>query len=318
MIKRREFYSYSLDYLLRNKSKQYAKRKAYSKHEQLNNEDASNRIAEMLQSDIPFATGRMGHFELASMRAYEFCRSNKYEIVMNNLYQCAGFFPNDVSLGDSFLSIMRESIKNMDIIACSGLLCENYFFDRYACSTAVLSKDFGLFEIAKLENCWTASLENKKVLVVSPFSDTIEKQYRKREKLYIGTNILPQFNLQTYQSLLTIGDTVDKRFASWFEALEYMKKEIIKLDFDVALLGCGAYGFPLADEIKKAGKQAIHMGGTLQLLFGIMGRRWDGSQTGQVGKIREDIAKYYNEYWTYPLEERPKDADKVEYGPYWR
>lgn len=49
-----------------------------------------------------------------------------------------------------------------------------------------------------------------------------------------------------------------------------------------------------------------------------MGRRWDGSQTGQVGKIREDIAKYYNEYWTYPLEERPKDADKVEYGPYWR
>lgn len=33
------------------------------------------------------------------------------------------------------------------------------------------------------------------------------------------------------------------------------------------------YGFPLAAHVKHKGKQAIHLGGTLQLLFGIKGNR---------------------------------------------
>ena len=45
----------------------------------------------------------------------------------------------------------------------------------------------------------------------------------------------------------------------------------MKFDFDVALIGCGAYGFPLAAKLKTAGKQAIHLGGVLQALFGIKG-----------------------------------------------
>lgn len=58
------------------------------------------------------------------------------------------------------------------------------------------------------------------------------------------------------------------------------------------------------------------MEGSLQILFGIMGKRWDGSVFG--GKMREDVAKYYNDNWIYPIEERPVDASKVEYGPYWK
>lgn len=48
-----------------------------------------------------------------------------------------------------------------------------------------------------------------------------------------------------------------------------MKDEIDKQDYDIALIGCGAYGFPLAAHIKRSGKKAIHLGGALQLLFGI-------------------------------------------------
>jgi threonine dehydrogenase-like Zn-dependent dehydrogenase len=39
-----------------------------------------------------------------------------------------------------------------------------------------------------------------------------------------------------------------------------MIDEIGKIDFDVAILGCGAYGLPLAAAIKGMGKQAIHLG----------------------------------------------------------
>ena len=64
-------------------------------------------------------------------------------------------------------------------------------------------------------------------------------------------------------------------FKDWFEALEYMEQEIDKIDYDIVLLGCGAYGFPLAAHCKRMGKQAIHLGGVLQLLFGIKGKRWE-------------------------------------------
>lgn len=45
----------------------------------------------------------------------------------------------------------------------------------------------------------------------------------------------------------------------------------MKINFDTAIIGCGAYGMPLAAQIKNAGRQAIHLGGAVQLLFGIKG-----------------------------------------------
>ncbi|MGG6498696.1 UNVERIFIED_CONTAM: hypothetical protein NY603_37795, partial [Bacteroidetes bacterium 56_B9] len=79
--------------------------------------------------------------------------------------------------------------------------------------------------------------------------------------------ILPAFDLQTIKAVQTIGNYIDSRFNTWFDALEFMKNEIDKREYDICLLGCGAYGLPLAAHIKRTGKKAIHMGGSLQLLF---------------------------------------------------
>ena len=50
-----------------------------------------------------------------------------------------------------------------------------------------------------------------------------------------------------------------------------MKNQIVKTDFDIAIIGAGAYGFSLAAFIKKIGKKAVHLGGPTQVLFGIKG-----------------------------------------------
>ena len=98
-------------------------------------------------------------------------------------------------------------------------------------------------------------------------------------------------------------------FDDWFAALEYMYNEAMKIDFDIAIIGCGAYGFPLAAKLKKAGKQAIHLGGATQILFGIWGSRWDNV---------EPIRKLKNEFWVRPSkEETPSGAKKVENACYW-
>ena len=86
-------------------------------------------------------------------------------------------------------------------------------------------------------------------------------------------------------------------------------KEALKIDFDVALIGCGAYGMPLAANLKKAGKQAIHMGGVLQIMFGIKGKRWDSDPI---------VSKLYNASWIRPSDsEKPGIANKIEGGCYW-
>ena len=83
-----------------------------------------------------------------------------------------------------------------------------------------------------------------------------------------------------------------------------------KIEFDVAIIGCGAYGFPLAAEIKRMGKIAIHMGGATQLLFGIRGKRWDD----WVGVYK----KMVNEYWVRPSEEEKiSEGYKIENNFYW-
>jgi hypothetical protein len=43
--------------------------------------------------------------------------------------------------------------------------------------------------------------------------------------------------------------------------LPWHAKDIDCLEFDVALIGAGAYGLPLAACVKRLGKKAIHMGG---------------------------------------------------------
>lgn len=46
-------------------------------------------------------------------------------------------------------------------------------------------------------------------------------------------------------------------------------------DYDVAIVGAGAYSLPLAAHARDAGHAAIQMSGATQLLFGIKGKRWD-------------------------------------------
>lgn len=318
-MKKLSWYVYGVDYVLRSKCKKiyripYCRRKMYTA------EEANNVIYDRLLSGETFFAGRIGLFEMAAMRAYEFGNRDKYEIVMKQIYDCAGFFPFNLSLGDRFLAEMKKALEEVDLLACSNELAENYFMNRYTKQTTIGTELFTVMEPWRFARPWSSALAGKKVLVVSPFEESIQEQYKRREQLFQGTDILPEFELITYQSLQTTGDLTDDRFATWFDALEYMYQEIKEIDFDVALLGCGAYGFPLAAKIKAEGKQVIHMGGVLQILFGIMGKRWDGTgPNSQTHQIREDIAEYYNEYWTYPKDsEKPSSAGKIEYGPYWR
>lgn len=156
--------------------------------------------------------------------------------------------------------------------------------------------------------------EGKRVLVVHPFKQSIVRQYNEnRTKLFKSPDILPDFQLEVIQSVQSIAGE-KTRFKDWFEALDYMKEEISKKEFDLLITGCGAYGLPLAAFGKELGKKAIHLGGGTQLLFGIKGRRWEGKYHGDDTRF----ADLFNEYWIYPSkDETPKYSKNIEGGCYW-
>jgi hypothetical protein len=155
---------------------------------------------------------------------------------------------------------------------------------------------------------WSAALAGRRVLVVHPFATSIERQFMRRLELFADPQVLPEFELLTLRPPLTLGGANDG-YASWSIALDDLLARVREIQFDVALLGCGAYGLPLAGAIKAMGRSALHLGGALQLLFGIRGRRWEAMPR---------FSALMNGSWVRPLpEETPAAAPQVDGGSYW-
>ncbi len=220
----------------------------------------------------------------------------------------AGIFPvSDAGL-DAFSLVTFEACSQIDILGVwSHPLHLEEQLQQERCPDAQL---IALPTIEPYRDAapWSAALKGKRVLVIHPFETSIQAQYQKRQQLFESPDVLPEFELQTIRAVQTNagGQT---SFASWSDALGSMTAQIDALAFDVALIGAGAYGLPLAAHVKSTGRQAVHLGGALQLLFGIKGARWDS---------RPDVSRLYNQHWVRPLpEETPQDSEKVEEGCYW-
>jgi hypothetical protein len=282
---------------------------------------ASDLIKETLLKDESCMICRFGSLELQVMVAYlnqtevhgalqkAMCLARMEPLNFNTVlkqrfrYQ-AGFFPADDEHMSRFAKQMIDDSKLIDIVGVWR--SEQHRIAKFFPQAS--NVPLGILEPYSFADPWSAALKGKKVLMVHPFEDTIRKQYAKRELLFKDANVLPEFELKTLKAVQSAADSkVD--FATWFDALKYMCDEMEKIDFDIALIGAGAYGFPLAAHVKRIGKKAVHMGGGSQLLFGIKGNRWDNI---------EFYRNLYNEHWTRAsTEETPVNCGKVEGGTYW-
>ncbi|WP_289037002.1 hypothetical protein [uncultured Zobellia sp.] len=234
---------------------------------------------------------------------------------MQQMQNWSGFFPPTEEKIQQFCELMLEDIKEVDVLG-SWVANEQYVVDQIKAQLVHLR----LLEPFYVSQPWTRALKGKKVLVVHPFTETIAHQYKNREKLFVNPDVLPEFaSLGLVKAVQSLGQGSD-RFADWFDALQWMKDEIDKQDYDVCLIGCGAYGFPLAAHVKRQGKKAVHIGGSLQLLFGIKGKRWEDPNYGVEawGIPQGFYPAMMNKHWVRPGQtETPKTAGQVEGACYW-
>ena len=275
--------------------------------------NAANRlIGSRIRSGEPFMACRFGSGEMRTfLKTLEVdmgIRRSIPEANMDSMCINAGFFPRQQDAVMRFGRLMGDACRDVDLLATWDTLpMENYVLNTWV-NQALYCYLSGL-EPFFADIPWTLALEGKRVVVIHPFEDSIRQQYQRKDLLFPNKKILPEFNLRTVKAVQTIAGQKDERFGDWFEALDYMYEEAMKEPFDVAVIGCGAYGFPLASKLKRAGRQAIHLGGATQLLFGIRGQRWEAK------KEYKDII---NENWRRPLKsERPEGAGKIEGSCYW-
>ena len=278
----------------------------------LTGQEGNDRIASLIAAGAPCMLSRVGLVELSCLRFFLRQRENGTpygDKIRHALGNNAGFFPLDDGSLDRFAALYLDCLTDTDLLVTYLYRHEAEICNRF-CPEA------GLVHPTCLEPFWftppwSLALAGKKVLVVYPFADTIESQYRrKRRLLFASPEILPPFELRTLQAVQSIaGSPVG--FASWFDAYRHMCEAMAGIDFDVCLIGAGAYGLPLASFAKGLGKQALHLGGLTQLLFGIKGKRWEELYA-------DSIATLFNEHWVRPApSDTPKNAGAVENGCYW-
>ena len=288
-----------------------------------NKEYANDLIYQELIQNKPSMIARLGSTEILCMTNYlgvtnyaKYKKTASYikgitppwwweNSTISQMEQWSGFFPREVKKVEQFCELMLRDMPEVNILG-SWLKEEKFFQNEMSTAKKVMLEDLEPFFAP---NPWTNALEGKRVLVIHPFSKSIEKQYIHRKNLF-PNGLLPDFQLFTIKAVQTIAGQ-KTQFNDWFEALEHMKCEIEAINFDICILGCGAYGFPLAAHIKRKGKIAIHLGGVTQLLFGIKGKRWENY-------IVYPYTNLYNEHWVRPFEnEKPDGADRVEGACYW-
>lgn len=299
----------------------------HTARETLTGAQTQDWISQALKSRKPFMAARFGNTELQVMIHFHKMANlgmvrrlldpietwswsfNWFKMPLRNLQYDSGFFPQDEGLIRRFCNLMHDSVKELDLLA-SWAKGEIWFEEKLTHTKLCKLHDLESF---RYEKPWSHSLEGRKVLVIHPFAKTITSQYNNhRQDLFANPKVLPKFDLFTIKAVQSLVGHHPPEFATWFDALDHMTEQAIASPADVVILGCGAYGFPLAARLKGAGKQCIHMGGATQLLFGIRGARWERPPHA------ETTQHYFNEFWVRPAnDERPPRANMMEDACYW-
>ena len=266
--------------------------------------------------------GRLGNAEMIGIRlAKESQNSREVHVAYNQLNRGPGVYATEeYNKQREVYSFMYRYMSAID--ACDALTCPGVFFERnniaerlYYPRTAYILRVRYL-----LPHLLLPLFENCTVLVICPFSRTIQDQWRNvRAGRVFGPNVhIPSsMQLKTVSTFYTTSGNTPPH-SGWTETLHVLEQRIHDVGhFDVALIGAGGYGMPLGYYIKTQLKRvAICTGGFTEAYFGIKYKRL----VDQHAKLGLHSFLDNDTYWVYPRdEERPKNMSAFLYANdvYW-
>jgi|SaaInlV_100m_DNA_2_1039680.scaffolds.fasta_scaffold19805_2 hypothetical protein len=277
---------------------------------------SNNLLAEAIKTNNPFIVARVSD------------NCTKLSLYGNDNYRAGSalydgiYFSKSPDLEESCEGVVElyrdtynESFKNSDYLASFNGLAkreEDTYMDRFPHLKKLFYYALEPYYIClENERPWSLDLYGKRVLIINPFIGSFQKQLNAGFKIFEDKDIFhPQQEFVFYKPYQTT--MRNHLHSSWAETYELMKDDIRNIEFDIALLGCGGYGMPLCNFIKaELQKSAVYVGGSLQLLFGVKGKRWVKMKT--IGDIIRE-----NGNFIYPSgDECPPNYQNLEGGCYW-
>ena len=281
--------------------------------------ETQNRIRQTLATEDPFLVGRPGGTESEGVYFFLHHRLGtrktkrrpypawfrKYARVYSGISHA-----NDIDL-DEFNNIYLQAILQSDMLGFGRFAPGALGLIRNAKNMGSTVYPFEFLEpwraIQAGSEPWTSGLAGKRVLIVHPFVNSIARQLARKSEITGVKDFLPDFSYELVSPPVTFAGSSTQKV--WAEHFRELVETVNVRNFDVAIIGAGAYGLPLGAAIKASGRQSIHLGGVTQLLFGIAGNRWKGESS---------LAGVIDSSWITPSpEERPSGHDLVEAGAYW-
>ena len=295
--------------------------KKYSKINQkydfiYNNNIGASVLSKQIESPNKFIVSRIGGLELDLYLMYKTMGIQECmnSATFSQMKKYAGYFDvnNNPANIEKYVQLFEKCYKNSQTVMIANSSLESHIkmitiLNPYytihqpraeyhpVIQTLLANKSvvsYHLLESFNYLNNWFSSLDGKKILIVSTFDNEIQEQLNIKDQLFSNHFLkkYPNFKSVEYVHTYLTLDDFEKPYSDWFETYNSYCRQIATKDFDIALVFCGCYAYPISNYIyENMHKSSIIVGGIGQLLFGIRGSRWETPY----------FQRLYNDKWTH-------------------
>lgn len=254
-----------------------------------NRADLALALRSALAQGAGFCAAKLGRSEQAMLLYATLlgrCTSERQRIALtaNTRWHCAvqmGVFPSDPASMLEFATLHARATRELDFIGLVGGELEGDLL-------AVLRPEGRTISMSELEpdrsvpdqsgNCYLPALAGKRLLIVSSIAELLcERANRATFEAVWAKTGKPWFapaEVRPLQFPYTYDVGTQRRFGRSQNLLRWIVERIDPASFDVALVAGSSLGIPVAAAIKGMNRSAIALGGALQVLFGVGGKRW--------------------------------------------
>lgn len=164
--------------------------------------EANGYISEKLERRDPVVVARLGSVEARLVGEWRFRKKRFSKKTLAESHMNAGIYPVECSQLERAAEIMWEALNNLSLLArwnspYQSKLIRDKGVERFSlCNLADI-------EPWRFECPWSRYLEGRRVLVVHPFTETIKRQYERRDQIFKDKAVLPNFSLDCVNAPVT-------------------------------------------------------------------------------------------------------------------
>lgn len=226
-----------------------------------------------------------------------------------------GVFPADPAFYRDFNRFYVPHLRNIDCLGVFYYPWELRIVKRHALPGKLVyygDQQTNLYGPGTPETCYLPYLRDRRILIVCPFAGILKERATKEifEGIYASVGKKQWFYPESVDALefpYGFSTATHERYETAIDLFGDIVSELEQRDFDVALIAAGGLAIPIASRVKSMGKVALDLGGHLQAVFGVLGKR-------HRNRIWSDNA------WCIdmPSRYRPPEANEVcDAGAYW-